>query len=371
MLRPLASRDELSAYVWLAYACETKSVRTDRSDLVAPIDAAREGSQGSQGGLSSEIPLLAFKQAICLGVDFAALDALFEREPRFAELAFFRGVNASGQRKLDDAEARYKEAYAWRRTWPAATLAIGNVAMTGEEFAEALEFYNTTLDLAPSYPDALLGKLRALTYLTRHENALSVADELLALRRYPGDAYYWRAFNELQLERLDAAWNDIQAADKVMVNNDVPKLAGIIEMRRKELDVARQKLEVSRQRNPADCEANYYLHLVLADLARWPAVVDAAVGTAGCLDEAEAYARTDIDRIAASPATEERKARQIARRQQQITSAIRMRATCWFNAAVANFNLAKPDEARRYAEKVSADEQFGERARDLMARARR
>src|SRR6185436_9229347 len=163
-------------------------------------------------------------------------------------------------------------------------------------------------------------------------------------------------------------WDDIEASDKVMVNSDVPKLAGIIEMRRRELDVARQKLEVSRQRNPADCEAIYYLHLVLADQARWPAVVDAAVGTAGCLDDAEAYARREIERIAASTAPEARKARQIATREQQIAVAGRMRATCWFNAAVASFNLSKPGEARRYAEKVVADEQFGERARDLLTR---
>jgi len=93
-----------------------------------------------------------------------------------------------------------------------------------------------------------------------------------------------------------------------------------------------------------------------------------AVATAGCLDDAEAAARQDIGRIAASTASDARKARQTARRQQQIASAVRMRATCWFNAAVANFNLSKPDEARRYAEKVADDEQFGERARDLTAR---
>jgi tetratricopeptide (TPR) repeat protein len=359
MLRSLAGRDELSAYVWLSYACQTMSGRTERSELIAPIDAVRP---------MSDIPLLAFKQAICLGVDAESIDALSQRELRFAELSFFRGLIASGARKLDDADARYREAYAWRSAWPAATLAIANIGMTAEEFAMALEFYNTTLELAPSYPDALLGKLRALTYLARREEALGVASELLALRRYPGDAYYWRAFNELQLDRLDAAWDDIEAADTVMVNSDVPKLAGIIEMRRRHLDVARQKLEVSRQRNPADCEAGYYLHLVLADQTRWPGVVEAAVATAGCLDDAEEYARREIDRIAASQAPEARKARQIAARRQQIASAGRMRATCWFNAAVANFNLSKPDESRRYAEKVAADEQFGERARDLMAR---
>jgi tetratricopeptide (TPR) repeat protein len=361
MLSPLASRDELSAYVWLAYACETSFGRTEKSELIAPID------ERSSSPLSS-LPLLAFKLAICRGVDSTSVETLFEREPRFAELSFFRGLNASGLRKLDDADARYREAYRWRATWPAATFAIGNLAMTSEEFASALEFYNTTLELAPSYPDALLGKLRALTYLARHEDALGVAGELLALSRYPGDAYYWRAFNELQLGRLDAAWDDVESSDKVMVNSDVPKLAGIIELRRRDLEVARQKLQLSRQRNPSDCESGYYLHLVLADLVRWPDVVEAAVATAGCLDDAEAFARSEIERIADSPEPEGRKARQIARREQQIVLAARMRATCFFNAAVAYFNLAKPAEARRYAEKLAGDEQFGKRARELMGR---
>ena len=359
MLRSLAARDELSAYVWLAYACEGNSVRTDKNDLVGPIDAMRQ---------MSDMPLLLFRQAICLGVDAKAVEALFEREPRFAELAFFRGLTASGAVNIEDADARYREAYAWRATWPAATLALANLAMTAEEFASALDFYDTTVTLAPSHPEALLGKLRALTYLSRHDDALGGADELLATRSYPGDAYYWRAVNELQLERLDRAWDDIEAADKVMVNSDVPKLAGIIEMRRRLLDVARQKLELSRERNRADCETSYYLHLVLADQARWDHVVEMAVGTAGCLDGAEAYARQEIDRIAASSVPAARKARQIARREQQIASAVRMRATCWFNAAVANFNLSKPAEARRFAEKVNTDEQFGERARELLTR---
>ena len=75
ILRPLAARDELSAYVWLAYACETSPGRTEIRDLAAPIDAVRS---------MSDLPLLAFRQAICLGVDARAVDALFAREPRFA-----------------------------------------------------------------------------------------------------------------------------------------------------------------------------------------------------------------------------------------------------------------------------------------------
>ena len=47
-----------------------------------------------------------------------------------------------------------------------------------------------------------------------------------------------------------------------------------------------------------------------------------------------------------------------------------MTATSWFNIAVSYFNLSRKDEAREYAEKVADDEQFGERARDLLSRLR-
>jgi hypothetical protein len=64
-------------------------------------------------------------------------------------------------------------------------------------------------------------------------------------------------------------------------------------------------------------------------------------------------------------------ARQIGKREQEIASGARMRATCWFNAAMASFNLARPADARRYADKVAADEQFGDRARELLTRLAR
>ena len=47
-----------------------------------------------------------------------------------------------------------------------------------------------------------------------------------------------------------------------------------------------------------------------------------------------------------------------------------MMATSWFNIAVAYYNLARKDDARQYAEKLAADDQFGDRARDLLSRLR-
>jgi hypothetical protein len=47
---------------------------------------------------------------------------------------------------------------------------------------------------------------------------------------------------------------------------------------------------------------------------------------------------------------------------------VRMRATAWFNTAAACFNLSRYTEARQYAMHVTDDPQFGDRARDLLAR---
>src|SRR5215467_183242 len=355
-LRGIAGRDELSAYVWIAYACGSGAgLLMGTAEMKAPI------------GAWADVPLLAFRLAICSTSGLAAIDAVVAEEPRYKEAAFFRGINAISARKLDEADARYRDAYAWRKTWPAVTQALANVAMTGEDFQTAREFYDETLMLAPNFPDGLLGKLRATTYLLQHEDAMAVADQLIAIGRYPGDAHYWKAYNELSLERYDAAWVDIEAADRSLINSDVPKLAGIIAINRHEIDVAYQRLEISKQRNPNDCQTLYYLHLVLADQRKWPETITGAVAAAGCIDAAEVGLHAQIEEIRKSDAPDVRKTRQIAAREQQIASGIRMRATCWFNAAVGSYNTRMADDARMYAAKLDGDTQYGERAKDLVA----
>ena len=50
------------------------------------------------------------------------------------------------------------------------------------------------------------------------------------------------------------------------------------------------------------------------------------------------------------------------------SDAERMTATSYYNVAVASFNLSQKDQAREYAGKVLQDEQFGERAREILSR---
>jgi hypothetical protein len=76
----------------------------------------------------------------------------------------------------------------------------------------------------------------------------------------------------------------------------------------------------------------------------------------------------DIDGLRATETIEERRDRLIASRELRIATNKGMRAACWFNAAVAQFNIGANDEARAYAEKVLDDERFGTRARDIVSR---
>jgi hypothetical protein len=91
-------------------------------------------------------------------------------------------------------------------------------------------------------------------------------------------------------------------------------------------------------------------------------------GAARCIESAREGFKKEIAVIEASAWNPDRKKRLIARREAQIDASARMLATSWFNIAVASFNLGSKDEARQYAERVAGDEQFAERARDILKR---
>ncbi|HKB13124.1 MAG TPA: hypothetical protein VKD69_20815, partial [Vicinamibacterales bacterium] len=242
-LREAAGTDELAAYTWLSFACGQTEMRDltveQLFEPVAPLN---------------DTPLVALKRATCRRLDADRLTELLAANPRFKEVTYWLGLIDLGDRKLDPADKHFEEAYEWRPQWPALTQSIANVAMTAEEFQRSLTFYDRTLELEPSAVDALLGRIRALTYLGRPDDAIATADRLIALRWFVGDARYWRALNESELERNDEAWIDVEAAAKLLINADVPKLAGLVAYRRKQLDVSREKFQLAHTRNMNDCE---------------------------------------------------------------------------------------------------------------------
>ncbi len=359
-LRGQADEDAVAAYLWVAFNCFYST--PTKENLGEWLGAAPSWR---------ETPLVEFEAATCGSYDVDALRRLIAADSRFKEVQYIIGLRFTMEGKLDDAAIAMQAAYEWRPRWPALTYSMATVYLTAEDFAASADFFDRTLQLVSDSADALLGKAQALTYLGRHEDALKTLDDLLALGRWHvGEARYWRALNEAQLERYDDAWSDVELAAKLLVNADVPKLAGIIAYRRRQLDVSRAKFEEARQLNPADCEIGYYLQIVLAEQGQWAPVADVAPSSAVCFDEAEAELRKQIANLRARTMDPAKQARQIAKREQTIAVNGRMRATCWFNATVAAFNLHRADDARRFADKVADDEQFRDRVKDLLARLR-
>ena len=356
-LRELASIDELGAYVWLSFGCGTNDARSlSLDELFEPVSMFRDA------------PLVEFKRAVCRGVEPDRLRALLDGDPRFVEVRYYLGLSAVSQLKLDDADRQFEQAYAWRSRWPTLTQAIANVAITAEDFERALTFYDRTLEVEPHAVDAVLGRVRSLTYLGQNEEAIATADQLIGLHWFVGDARYWRALNESELERNDEGWTDIVAAEKLLVNAEVPKLAGLLAYRRRDLELSRTKFELAHGRNARDCETSFYLGIVLAEQRAWDRSADVLAATTRCLEGAERAYTDEIATIRASAESPDRQARKIARREQLIAKGRRMTATSWFDIAVAYYNLSRKTEARQFAEKVADDEQFGERARELLTR---
>lgn len=366
-LRQLMPEDLTADYLWLGLACGPYG-----------FDIPDRNERATLLGDFLETPLLRFKNASSCSIQRPTIQTLLDGEPRFVEANYFIGVSALsaqlrvgafvGSPDVDEAETRFQTAYVWRSNWPALTMAIANLSLTAENFERAIDYYNRTLALVVNHPEALLGSVRAFTYAGQHDDAIAAADRLLAANRNPGEARYWRALNEEQLQQHDAAWVDIERAAEGLASPDVPKLAGIIAINRRELDVARQRLELSLSARPSDCETAFYLQAVLTQQRQWSDAARVASGAGGCFDAEIAGLSNEIAALKASDLRADRRDRQIVKREQQISSATRMRASSWFDAAAANFNLSRRDEAKRFAEKLLDDEQYRDRARDLIAR---
>ena len=366
-LRARMSNDLTAAYLWLSFACGVYGSQVpgaaDRSVVV---------------GEAIRAPLIAFKEiTACTRGRADLLQPVVDTEPRFREAHFFAGLAAlsgqsrpgaeSGAPDVDAADVEFRAAYEWRQDWPSLTILIANTALTAEDFTRALEFYDKALAMMNGHPDALLGKIRALSYLQRYLGAITTADALLATGSNPGEARYWRALNEEQFGRNEEAWVDVEIANDLLKNADVPKLAGIIAIGRGDLAVARQRLELSLMRRPLDCETGHYLEIVLSEQREWERAIQATQATASCFDGEETILRAQLESLRASTTMPvERRDRQITRRERQIATNARMRAMAWFNAAAANFNLGNKEEARGFAERLTDDEQFRSRVRDIL-----
>lgn len=221
-------------------------------------------------------PLLKYRLGACVPGRRGELEEVLAADPRFVEAHLFLGryalIDASMGRGARRAVADHLDAaYAAFPRSPSVTVALGSMHRAFSRLKDALRFYDETLVLVPAHREAMLGRIIALTYLDRPDEAIAGATRLIELGEwYVGDAYYWRAFNRHSQKSLDAARDDIEQAKAVAgIRADVFLLAGMIYYDRRELEAAAADLAKSWETDETTCDAAWYLGLVRSEQQGW------------------------------------------------------------------------------------------------------
>jgi tetratricopeptide (TPR) repeat protein len=361
-LQQVASSDLLRAYYLLSLDCSARAFLRDAG--VEPW-ALPPGAP----------PLLKFRAAVCpLSADEAALGDLLEHDPRFAEAHFFLGQLALGRGTLRTAERHLREALDAIPGLAAARLTLGHVYLAMEDIDPALEAYHLVNAAVPGQREAMLGEIKSLSYLARHEEAVAILDEMERLGTwYMGEVYYWRAWNRHRLRQYDAANDDVLAArSRMPMDGQVDKLAGFIALARNEVPRAEAEFLAAvghiEGKGGTDCEARYYLGSARVMQRKWEEAAPNFEKAEPCYAGAQRGFAKRIEMIRTSDLPEERKARLIAAKERDIVSARIQEARSSFNAAVAYANLGDVAKARPFAERAAAHPDLAAQAKALLDR---
>jgi tetratricopeptide (TPR) repeat protein len=122
--------------------------------------------------------------------------------------------------------------------------------------------------------------------LNRHEEAVALLDELLLkdASNNPGEKYYWRAWNRLQLGQSHLAYDDATAGLNAMRNDGIYRLAGMASFSLNRAGESRRFFEEALQMNPADCDSQRYLGLLDSAERAWKAASGGFVRAASCYE---------------------------------------------------------------------------------------
>ena len=283
-----------------------------------------------------DVPLIEYRAGACGPAQAPHLGSVREAVPEFADTDFALGryaMDIPQQPDQDEALRRFTAARAAFPDSPAILASLGALRRDREEWTEALEAYDATLALVPTHRDALLGRLVTLSHLSRHEDAVAGASHILDLGSwFTGEAYYWRAWNEYHLARIDEARADTDKAKGLMHNASVLVLSGMIEWHEHRLDESEAELQDALTLDAGQCEAAFLLGAVRAERRQWTSGAAAFELAQRCYDLSVTLRRETIARITAGPGSEEGKARLIARQERAMAEESQQRDEAAQNA---------------------------------------
>ena len=304
-LRAGAGAGAFRAYLDLSLICAFGTLKETPDSFSANVEP------------SALTPLFQYGLGACDAAQGPRLSALRTSDPDFVDADYPLGryaledpVNPNAEESL----ARFESAARAFPRSPAITTRIGNLYRLWEDWAPALVAYDAALAVAPHHPEATIGRAISLSRLERSEEAIETVTRLIDEGQWLlGEAYYWRAWNHLRLNRLSLARADADRARTLMSNSAVLVLSGVIEWRLERLESAEKDFVDALTIDLGECEAAFDLGVV-RDQLRKPSEALAAFSQAGqCYDLSIALRREAIDKIRKGNGTETLKARDSAR----------------------------------------------------------
>ena len=314
----------LRAYLELSLICQY--VVTDRNVTIAATVQR-----------FPDVPLIEYRAGVCGSSQAPHLAAVRDAVPEFVDVDFLLGRYALDVPRQPDQDEALRRFTAARVAFPESRAILASLAdlrRDREEWSEALDAYDATLVLVPTHRDALLGRAVTLSHLGRHDDAVATATRIIDLGNwFTGEAYYWRAWNEYHLARVEDARIDTDRAKGLMHNASVLVLSGMIEWHDHRLDESEAELQDALTLDAGQCEAAFLLGAVRAEGRQWAAGAAAFELAQRCYDLSVTLRREAIARITAGPGTEDGKARQIARQERAMTEEAQHRDEAAQNAA--------------------------------------
>ena len=217
-----------------------------------------------------------------------------------------------GLRRLQSAGAAFPRS-------PAIAVRIGNTYRGWEEWPAALEAYDAALALSPKHPDAMIGRTVALSQLGRAQEAIATSTTVIDGGQWMvGEAYYWRAWNQLRLGNLPMAREDADRARTQMANARVFVLSGVIEWRMRRLETAERDFQQAVTIDFGECEGAFDLGIVRDEMGRMAESLAAFRQAGQCNDLSITLRREAIAKIEAGPGTPASRLRDAARHQRAL-----------------------------------------------------
>jgi tetratricopeptide (TPR) repeat protein len=345
--------DENAAYMLLAVDCEFRP--QTRVDLTPVKD--RYGS----------VPLIAYRWASCEPAGQSMLQAIIVRDPRFYEAQYALASDELHARKFDEAEANDLAAWQGIARFTEAGVSAADLSMTEEQFDDAVGLYDAVLAVVSTHRRALLGKITALTYLGRHEDAITESHRLIDMGNWLlGDGYYWLGWNEYQLDRLPQALDDAQEALRFDSSARVHFLNGLVFLKRRALPEAKQEFQKTIDSDAGACDAMLDLGQVNAALAVWGEGAASFANATGCYVKVEQALALEIARLRQQE--DARSLRVAGHRAVELNDTKDKHAAALYGAAISYANAGDRTRAVTFATEAAGFSGYADRARALIAR---